>query len=318
MNKNFSFTLKTLPIALASALTLTACDNAPTTVQNQEVQAPSIVRVASESLYADYAEMRAKQVSNVDYELNVNLDSKSKDFSGVTTIHFDLVENNQNDLTIDFDSGTVNKVKVNGSEINVSYEKWFITVPASALQPGKNSIEIDYQRPYSTDGSGLHRFEDPENGEVYLYTDFQPYNANKLFPHFDQPDLKASYTLTVNAPKQWKIISSTRENKIEEKGDFNTWYFPASAKFSSYVFAMHAGNFTVWEDTYQDVPLRLFARQSMAKYVKTEEWFPPTKQAFAFFNDYFDIKYPFVKYDQVIVPDYNAGAIGKCRRGYFQ
>ncbi|WP_448564618.1 aminopeptidase N [Thalassotalea ganghwensis] len=309
MNKNFSFSLKALPIALASVLSLTACDNAPKTVQSEQVQTPSIVRVASESLYADYAEMRAKQVSNVTYELMLNLDNESTEFSGVTTLNFDLAENNNNDLTIDFDSGKVNNVTVNGKSVDVGYEKWFITIKASFLRPGKNTISIDYQRPYSTDGSGLHRFVDPESGEVYLYTDFQPYNANKLFPHFDQPDLKATYTLTVDAPKQWKIISSTREEKIEDKGELATWYFPESAKFSSYVFAMHAGNFTVWEDSYQDIPLRLFARQSMAKYVKTEEWFPPTKQAFAFFNDYFGIKYPFIKYDQVIVPDYNAGAM---------
>ena len=168
---------------------------------------------------------------------------------------------------------------------------------------------INYSHPYATDGSGLHRFVDPENGEIYLYTDFEPYDANRLFPHFDQPDLKASYSLEVSAPQDWQIISATRESSIKQVEDKNYWTFPVSAVFSSYIFSLHAGNYAVWEDQFEDIPLRLLARQSLAQYVKTDEWFTPTKQSFAFFNDYFDIRYPFGKYDQIIVPDFNAGAM---------
>jgi len=310
---------KALTIALLSSAALVACEKnntasteqAPASTVTTEITeaATKLVRAKSESLEATYAEMRAKQVSNVSYNLSVTIDNKSENFSGSTQLTFDLAKNNQNDLTIDFDEGTVNSLKINGKEAKFSYEKWFITIPASELAAGEQTITIDYQRPYSTDGSGFHRFVDPKNGEVYLYTDFEPYDANRLFPHFDQPDLKASYKIDVTAPAHWQIISATRETNITENGEIKVWSFPASAKFSSYIFSLHAGNYAVWEDKFEDIPLRLFARQSLAEYVNTEEWFIPTKQSFGFFNKYFDVKYPFGKYDQIVAPDFNAGAM---------
>jgi aminopeptidase N len=314
MTLNKSQIAKALSIAIiGSSVALMGCEKADTAsnsaVAETVQQQTSLLRTQSESLEAVYAEMRAKQVSNVSYKLSVTIDNKSESFSGSTELLFDLVENNQNDLTIDFDEGTINSLKVNGKVVKFSYEKWFITIPASELTAGKQSITIDYQRPYSTDGSGFHRFVDPKNGEVYLYTDFEPYDANRLFPHFDQPDLKASYEIQVTAPAHWQIISATRETTISENGDNKVWSFPASARFSSYVFSLHAGNYAVWEDDFEGMKLRLFARQSLAEYVKTDEWFIPTKQSFAFFNKYFDVKYPFGKYDQIVAPDFNAGAM---------
>jgi len=309
--KVVNITIFTSAITILATLSGCSEDQAtPETLSAQPFeQTTKLTRQVSESLNADYAEMRAKQVSDVSYKLSVNIDNKSNVFSGITTLNFQLVKNNTNDLTIDFDEGNVSSLRVNGKPAEFSYDKWFITVPASELSVGKNTIDVVYDRPYATDGSGLHRFVDPENGEVYLYTDFEPYDANRLFPHFDQPDLKATYALEVNAPSHWQIISATRESSIEEKGNKKHWMFPASAKFSSYVFSLHAGNYAVWEDNFEDIPLRLFARQSLAEYVKTEEWFKPTKQSFAFFNQYFDVRYPFVKYDQVVAPDFNAGAM---------
>jgi len=307
-------TALTLAIATSSII-LTGCEKNTTSSSNaapvveKAIANTSMVRQQSESLYEDYAKMRAAQVSNVTYNLAVTLDSTGENFSGVTDLNFELAANNQNDLTIDFDEGVVTSVRVNGKAAEFTYEKWFITIPASELTSGKTTVTVDYQRPYSTDGSGLHRFVDPENGEVYLYTDFEPYDANRLFPHFDQPDLKANYSMQVTAPKHWQIITSVREDNIEEKGENKVWSFPASAKFASYIFSLHAGNYAVWEDQFEDIPLRLFARQSLAQYVKTEEWFKPTKQSFKFFNDYFEVRYPFGKYDQIVAPDFNAGAM---------
>lgn len=313
MKAKHSLLAKALTIALSSSVLLAACDKPETTAvtptAKETITQNQMVRAKSESLFAEYAQMRAQQVSNVSYNLQVTIGNESEIFSGTTDIHFNLAANNQNDLTIDFSSGTVESVLVNGKAANFNFEQWFITIPANELSAGENTVTVNYQRPYATDGSGLHRFVDPENGEVYLYTDFEPYDANKLFPHFDQPDLKATYTMQVTAPKQWQVISATRESSIEEQGKNNIWHFPTSAKFSSYVFSLHAGNYAVWEDQFEDIPLRVFARQSLAQYVKPEEWFIPTKQSFGFFNKYFDIKYPFGKYDQVVAPDFNSGAM---------
>lgn len=312
------FTPTKLAIASAlaiSSLSLTGCmttDNSISTVRTMEQNAP-VIREFNEALSEKYSVMREQQISDVAYELYFNLDNKKKSYNGKTLIEFNLSKGNKSPVTVDFDSGTVDAVKVNGKTVAFDYEKWFITIDPSVFNPGKNAIEIVYNRPYETDGSGLHRFEDPANGDVYLYSDFQPYAANQMFPHFDQPNLKATFNVKVDAPSHWQIISTTRETKIIEKDGVKHWDFPISAKISSYVFALHAGKYTVWEDVYHgktgDVPLRLFARQSMAEYVNTEEWFTPTKQSFKFFNNYFEIPYPFGKYDQVMVPDYNSGAM---------
>lgn len=303
-------------VVAVSAISLTGCSEQqveqPTSPELSEAvqqQLNSVLRAQSESLSAEYAQMRANQVSNVNYKMSFDIGNQSQQFSGKTEIHFDLIKDNKNNLTIDFEEGKINELLVNGKPASFDYQKWFIAIPASELSEGRNVVTIDYTRDYSTDGSGFHRFVDPENQEVYLYTDFQPYDANRLFPHFDQPDLKATYTIDVTAPSHWQVVTSVMETKTETNGDKKVWTFPESAKFSSYIFALHAGNYAVWEDKYEDIPLRLFARQSLAKYVDTEEWFTPTKQSFKFFNDYFGVKYPFLKYDQVVAPDFNAGAM---------
>ena len=269
----------------------------------------SVTRPMDESLFAPTAELRARQLTDISYNLEINIDAHGDQFSGVAEISFTLIPDNTDDLTIDFHQGSVASITRNGEQVNYLYEKWFITVPAEELEAGENTLVVTYQHPYATDGSGLHRFVDPEDGEVYMYTDFEPYDANRLFPHFDQPDLKAIYRLKVTAPQAWQVISATRETAIEPAGVNNIWRFPPSAKISSYVFPLHAGNYAMWQDQFEDIPLRLFARQSIADYVVTEEWFTPTKQSFGFFNQYFDLRYPFGKYDQIIVPDFNAGAM---------
>ena len=295
--------------AVCSVFLLYGCCDHSKSAKNTPELLSVIERAQSESLSDEYAGQRAQQVSNVSYKLSVIVEEEKSDFEGVSEITFDLAANNNNDLTIDFDKGDINAITQNGKLVNFTYSKWFITVPKEELQAGRNTLKVSYKRPYATDGSGLHRFVDPENGEVYLYTDFEPYDANRLFPHFDQPSLKATYTLDVIAPKEWKVITSTRESEIEPLDNANHWVFPTSKKFSSYIFSLHAGNYTVWEDKFEDIPLRLFARNSLAKYVKTDDWFTPTKQSFKFFNDYFDIRYPFEKYDQIIAPDFNSGAM---------
>jgi aminopeptidase N len=256
-----------------------------------------------------YAGFRKQQVSNPAYHLQVELDAASEVFRGEVGIDFELAAVNQAPLTIDFDNGTVLSLSVNGTPLDPGYTQWFISIPAAALQDGGNRIDIRYERPYATDGAGLHRFVDPENGEVYLYTNFEPYDANRWFPHFDQPNLKAPLTLEVTAPSSWQVIGNTRESAVTETNGSKHWVFPATLPISSYVFAMHAGPFRVWESTAGEIPLRLFARNAVADYVDTEEWFAPTRKSFDFFQRYFDIPYPFGKYDQVIVPDFNAGAM---------
>ena len=286
---------------------LIACGSPESTVTNSQ----AIIRDNVASLSADYAAMRKEQIKHVDYQLFVLLDAEKKYFDARVVIELGLAEKNISPVTVDFNHGTIKSISLNGETVEWTYNDWFITLAPALFVLGENRLEIAYQRKYGTDGTGLHRFKDPETNEVYLYTDFEPFKANRLFPHFDQPNLKASYQLEVVAPRHWQVISNTREESIVDNKQTNNrrWVFPTSPKISSYVFALHAGPYHMWEDTAGDIPLRLFVRQSLAKYIQTQDWFKPTKQSFAFFNEYFSLKYPFYKYDQIIVPDFNAGAM---------
>ena len=201
---------------------------------------------------------------------------------------------------------------MNNQSIDPSVKKrYWIELPARTLKEfDRNSVTIEYTQEYSTQGQGIYRYVDPETKEIFLYTQFETFDANKFMPCFDQPDLRATLALTVNAPERWQVISTTHE--IDAKPLANgkkRWRFPITPKIATYLFSLHAGPFKVWTDQFEDIPLRLFARPSMAKYIDSKEWFRYTKGGLKFYNAYFAYPYPFKKYDQVILPDFEAGAM---------
>ena len=265
-------------------------------------------RAAAPVLSMEHARSRAERVSGVSYDIRIQLSGELAEYSGDVTARFELARVNQ-DLTLDFADGTLHSLTINGSAVDGIYNGYYITLPAETLRTGSNSVTIGYSRRYSSDGSGLYRFRDPEDGRYYLFTDFEPYDQNRLFPSFDQPDLKARFTTEVTAPADWHVITNVREPAIREDGDKKTWTFPATLPISTYVYALHAGQYHVWTSRAGDIPLRLFARESLVPYVYPEHWFVPTREGFEFFQNYFDIPYPFGKYDQIIVPHFNAGAM---------
>lgn len=290
-------------VLLAALLVLSACQ--PTTFHRTH----HTQRSDNPYLGNDFASFRKKQIVDVDYQLAIQLDAEREIFNGQVTLNFELASGNNDPITIDFYSGKIHQVKVNGEQVAVDYEQWFFTLPAALFNPGKNKVEVAYETKYSTLGEGLHRYQDKQTGNVYLYTNFEPFSANKFFPHFDQPNLKARYTLTVTAPARWHVISATRETDVTQVGDVRHWAFPQTAKIPSYIFPLHAGDYVVWEDNSGVVPLRLFARKELAEYVVPSEWFNYTHASFEFFNEYFEFPYPFGKYDQLIVPEFNWGAM---------
>jgi aminopeptidase N len=260
-------------------------------------------------LEQEYAAMRAAQIQDVNYQLTMNLDEKSQSYSGEIVIDFTLAKHNISPVTIDFNSGKVSAVLLNGAAVNFIYEQYFIQLAPELFKQEKNNLKIVFERAYSRAGDGLHRYQDPQTGNVYLYSNFEPYNANKMFPHFDQPNIKASYLLTVDVPANWQVVSAQRESSVTDIEGKKRWVFPATPKIPSYIFPLHAGPYKIWEDKSGSVPLRILARQEIAQYVQPQEWFTFTQQAFDFYNEYFEIEYPFGKYDQLIVPDFNSGAM---------
>lgn len=306
MHKRFS-------LLSALLVMLVACGDSV----NQQAVTPLPERTASQSrparaaldqLTQAQAEARKARVSDIAYTITIDLITDPDAYQGSVQAQFQLTDTDAS-LQIDFTGGQVANVVANGQTIDVDYNGYFLSVPATALRAGINTIDIDYRHPFDQDGTGLHRFVDPEDGRTYLYTYLWPYYSNRLFPNFDQPNLKASYELTVRAASDWRVFSAMHEDSVIEEGGSSIWHFPRSPVFSSYVFSLHAGPYSVWEDQAGDIPIRLMARQSLAEYVAVDEWLAYTKAGLAHYADYFDIDYPFYKYDQVIVPDFLIGAM---------
>jgi aminopeptidase N len=296
------FTVKSLAprvmaLAIASALALGAgaqAANAPARAENAFLS------------QAD-AEARSARVANVDYVLDFTLTGKET-FSGTTTATFDLADNST-PLTIDLDKATIKSLTVNGKTVTPQYNQWFITLAPQDLAKGRNRVTIAYERLHSTNGEGLHRMVDPVDGKVYTYSHFEPAAAHQMFALFDQPDLKATYEVTVSTPADWIAVSTTRPVKVVNADAGKRYTFPKTKKLSPYNFSLHAGPYKVWEDNSGKYPMRLLARQSVAAQVKPEEWFKYTRQGLEFFDNYFGIPYQFEKYDQLLVPDFLYGAM---------
>ena len=265
-------------------------------------------REASANLTRVHAELRSSMVEQVDYQLWLELDENGKTFKGRVVIDL-LMQSASAPLTVDFTGGRVNKTILNEQVVNLDYNGFFIRVPWQLLKKGHNTLEVAFEQNYSSDGNGLFRFRDPEDQRSYLYTHFEPYGANRVFPVLDQPDLKASFKLSVKAPLTWQVVSAKRERKIVRDGGYRWWYFPATERISPYVFPVHAGHYHIWEDRSFRIPLRLMARESQKEKVHPQEWFRLTRAGFDYYEDYFDIPYPYGKYDQLIVPDLNIGGM---------
>ena len=262
------------------------------------------------------AEIRAQQIQDVDYLLHFQLPESDPEYSGQVeaTLHVTSEAAQHSDLIfMDFSGGIVGSVALNGKPVEfVHRDQARIEIPIRLFVVGKNTLKIDFRHPYGKNGFGFHRTRDEADGKYYVYSDFEPYNANKAFPLFDQPDLKATYTVKVDAPSDWQVIANEKESQVVSQGKQKQWIFPRTKRFSSYLFALIAGPFKVWESrTGRGVPLRLFARDSLANYVAAdaEHWFQVTNEGFKFFEKNFGYDYPFGKYDQILTPDYNHGAM---------
>ncbi len=281
----------------------TACSRQPAPLHHA-----SSPRIEASYLTYETAQLRKSQLSNIQYQLDFTLNAEGDPFSGKVDIDFELAPQQQA-ITVDFAGGEVVAVSINGKASQWDYNDYFITLDENLFKTGSNRLTIEFSHAYSNTGAGLYFFKDTADGLSYTYTNFEPFAANQLFPAFDQPDLKASYTLTARVPASWQVIANTREQRIETEGEQRVWYFPTTTIFSTYIFALHAGDYQLWEDKTARIPSRIFARQSLADYIPTEQWFRETQQGFDYFEDFFGVPYPFGKYDQIMVPDFVSGAM---------
>ncbi|MFZ1412316.1 MAG: aminopeptidase N [Micropruina sp.] len=182
------------------------------------------------------------------------------------------------------------------------------------VTPGEHRLAIAAVCRYSNTGEGLHRFVDPADDRVYLYTQLEVADARRVYPCFEQPDLKARFQFTVTAPEGWSVISNSAEVQPTSLGDgFGRWEFAPTPPISTYITALIAGEYHTVHDSYpgrhREIPLSLSCRQSVIPQLDAERIFAVTKHGFAIFEEHFGEPYPFDDYAQVFVPEFNAGAM---------
>jgi len=253
------------------------------------------------------ADKRSKLISKTRYHLTFDLENDATAYNATVEIDFSL--SSQTTTFLDFKAGDVQTFTINGKTKPAVYENYRIHLAKDDLLVGDNKVVIAFKQSYSKNGRGIYRFQDPEDKKVYIWTKLEPFDANQVFPCFDQPDLKATFAADITAPKDWKIVFATLPTQQVNKDQKTQWTFPPSPLMSSYLFSLHAGHYEVWQDKYKNIPLRLFVRASLKKYVDYKYWFSTTKKGFAFFEKEFDYPYPFKKYDQLMVPEFSTGGM---------
>lgn len=205
-------------------------------------------------------------------------------------------------------------VTLNGTALDPAAVFDGTRVALDSLAEGENVLVVDARCAYSRTGEGMHRFVDPEDGEVYLYTQYEPADARRVFANFEQPDLKAPYRFRVTAPEGWRVWS----NGAEESHEGGEWRFAETKPISTYITTVVAGPYHYVTDHYSrtfedgstlEIPLGAMCRKGLARHFDADDVFLITKQGLDFFHDHFDYPYPFGKYDQAFVPEYNLGAM---------
>ncbi|MEW6152471.1 MAG: aminopeptidase N [Actinomycetota bacterium] len=253
-----------------------------------------------DNLTRDEAQERARIVSNLSYDVFLDLTSGDETFRSETTVRFWTPLTGLHTF-IDLEAEQVHTASFNGREM--SYDPERNRIPLRGSRPN-NELRIVADCAYQHTGVGMHKMVDPTDGSVYLHTQFEPYDAHRVFACFDQPDLKGEFTLTVKAPEDWVVVSNTPATR-----DGDLWRFATTRKLSTYLVAVVAGPYEVVRDRHGDVDLGLYCRASLRQYLDPDELFELTRQGLDYFNAEFGFAYPFEKYDQLFVPEFNFGAM---------
>ncbi|MFD6268890.1 aminopeptidase N [Nocardia asteroides] len=254
---------------------------------------------------------RSAAVTVRDYRVDLDIsgaeDRERDDFATTTTVTFDAT----GDRTwLDFLGRSVESVTLNGREVPVDFDGARLTL--TDLRE-TNVVTVRATAVYSRSGEGLHRFLDPVDGQTYLYTQYEPADARRVFACFEQPDLKAPFTFEVTAPAGWEVLSNRPAQAVEREEDHARVTFSPTLPISTYITALAAGPYhrveSSWTRGELTVPLGVLCRASLAGHLDADTILEVTKQGMDFFAEQFDYPYPWGKYDQVFVPEYNLGAM---------
>lgn len=256
---------------------------------------------------------RSRLITVKSYDIDIDLRKVATDptFRTRTTVTF-LAQPGESSF-VDAIAHQVHSVVLNG--VSLAVDKVFadsrIALPSLSAH---NTLEVDADFSYTNSGEGLHRFRDPVDDEVYLYTQFEVPDSRRVFAVFEQPDLKATFRFTIHAPSHWQVVSNQPTPEPHHSDNGSTWSFSATPRISSYITALVAGPYEVVRDSLvsssgKTIPLGVFARKSLAQYLDTDYIIDITTRGFEYFESRFGVPYPFEKYDQLFVPEFNAGAM---------
>ncbi len=256
------------------------------------------------------AEARAAIVSTHSYDVELDLTSSQTTFRSLTTIRF--AAHAGAETFVDLIADSVERITLNGAPVDVAaFADSRIALTGLVAE---NELVVDATCRYSNTGEGLHRFVDPADGEAYLYSQFEVADSRRVFAVFEQPDLKATFAFTLTAPEYWEVLSNQHGVKGEPDDGVATWAFPPTEIMSCYITAIVAGPYhgehaSLTSTDGREIPLGVYCRKSLAPYLEAENLVRITTAGFGFYETAFDQPYPYAKYDQIFVPEFNAGAM---------
>lgn len=265
-----------------------------------------------ENLTRIEAQERRATVETHAYDVALDLTTGDEVFASRSVIRFAATAGAS--TFVDLIARTVREITLNGRSLDPAAVYDDSRIALEGLTD-ENELVVVADCEYTNTGEGLHRFVDPVDGEVYLYTQFEVPDSRRVFAVFEQPDLKATFRFTVTAPDAWKVVSNSPTPEPQPAGEgVATWSFEPTPRISSYITALVAGPYeqVFSELTSSDgrtIPLGVYARKSLWQYLDADYVFEKTRQGFAYFEDKFGVPYPFAKYDQLFVPEFNAGAM---------
>jgi aminopeptidase N len=266
------------------------------------------MKIVTSNLTRDEAAERARLLRVESYQVELDLTGDETTFGSVSTVRFGCQRPGTSSF-IDLTAPHVIEAVLNGR-----------TLPAGAFDGNRialdelaetNELVVRAQCAYSRSGEGLHRFTDPADKGVYLYSDLETFDAHQIYACFDQPDLKATFEFDVRCPDTWQVISNMAPSVSGEPADLGIerWHFPATPLMSTYITHISAGPYHVVRSEHDGIPLGIYCRQSLASFLDPDEIFEITRQGFDYYHQAFGVRYAFGKYDQLFVPEYKAGAM---------
>jgi aminopeptidase N len=262
--------------------------------------------VAENNLLRSEAADRARLLDDLHYDVALDL-TGDETFRSETRLR--CRAHLAADTFLDLTAVRVESASVNGAPVGADA----FDVEAGRLRisglGAENEIVVVAEHAYEHTGVGLHRFVDPVDGAVYLHTQFEPFDAHRVFPCFDQPDLKATFSFEVEAPGGWEVVSNGAVTDRPAGGAAGRWRFATTEKMSTYITALVAGPYHSVHRRRGDIEMGLYCRQSLAQYLDSDEIFDVTAAGFDFFEGAFGQPYAFGKYDQLFVPEFNFGAM---------